>query len=564
MEVQISISKILYNNIEILNYSEKTVVYFRLQNYNKALKFFSKLINSILLSINSLVENKAYFNKSTELVDEENLNFILTNILEAQENKDYILLADLLELQLDPFIIKLQEIIVTNEEIPFDSEQYYETIKLLGYKYPNLEKQLIKMSSPIELFDKGYSVEYTSCGLLTLALNDNGKKYYLHSNGQVFHEAGVLAREWFSNDIADYIIYGLGFGYHVTELLELDDSITINVYESDINIIQLACAFSNVKQLLSNERVNIIYDPQFSNLNQRTNTITDETKYIIHYPSLRNIKNKKDKEYLEDYFMTYSSINNQLHSLNNNFRKNIFHYDSSIDILREEFYGKDLYIVAAGPSLDNNYLRLKEVNNNSIILATGTVLKKLLKAGIKPDYVIIIDANDLVYQQIEGIEDEKIPLLFLSTVYHKIPENYKGYKYLICQEGFKKSEEYALKNGFQLYKTGGSVSTIALDIGIQFECKRITFLGLDLAFTNKKDHASDIPSLNSIDTTGYRQVYDINGNKVATGKNLDIYRKWIENRILNVQNIEIVDATEGGARIKGMKIKTMSEIIHSF
>ena len=36
----------------------------------------------------------------------------------------------------------------------------------------------------------------------------------------------------------------------------------------------------------------------------------------------------------------------------------------------------------------------------AIILSTGTVLKKLLKAGIRPDYVIIIDGNEGVYRQI--------------------------------------------------------------------------------------------------------------------------------------------------------------------
>ena len=77
-------------------------------------------------------------------------------------------------------------------------------------------------------------------------------------------------------------------------------------------------------------------------------------------------------------------------------------------------------------TLDKNYLELKKIGSNSIILSTGVVFKKLLKAGINPDFVIITDGNISVYNQIEGIEDIDIPLLYLSTVYYKILQYYKG------------------------------------------------------------------------------------------------------------------------------------------
>ena len=40
-----------------------------------------------------------------------------------------------------------------------------------------------------------------------------------------------------------------------------------------------------------------------------------------------------------------------------------------------------------------------------------------------------------------------------------------------------------------------------------------------------------------------------------------MYRKWIENRIENVTEIEFIDATEGGAKVKGMQIKKLSECL---
>ncbi|MDF2802122.1 MAG: uncharacterized protein K0S61_2025 [Anaerocolumna sp.] len=370
-----------------------------------------------------------------------------------------------------------------------------------------------------------------------------------------------MANSWYSEDKSNYILFGLGLGYHVSELLEMDKNIKVKVYESDCNIIQLACAFSNIGQLLKNSNVTLIYDPEFTKLSDRIEKITFDDEFVIHYPSLRNIKNKSVKEKLENYFLQYSSVKNQLRLLNGNFRKNIFCYNGLVDELKHVFEGKDLYIVAAGPSLDRNFLELKGLNKNAIIIATGTVFRKLLNAGIRPDYFIVTDANERVYAQISGLENENIPMLYLSTAYHGFAEKYQGDKYMILQKDYDKSEQYAKEKGVSLYRTGGSVSTTALDLGISLGCKRIVFLGLDLAFTNNYVHALGTSRRELTSTDDLRQVENINGDLIYTSKSLDIYREWIENRIKTEKVIEFIDATEGGAKIKGMKIEPLLDVI---
>ena len=555
------IKKIFHKDIELLGFTDKTITYLRKQNYNKALFFSTCTINTITLLIDDIVRNQAYFNEVSILVNIDAINEMLVGLLDAQKNKDYILLADLYEMQWIPFILGLQSIIINKERYVFEKDQYENNIKLLTKKNVGLGKLLLKLKTPLEGLEEGYLLEYTASGLLTLALIDNNEKYYLHSNGQIIHEAGILAREWFRNENSEYIIYGLGLGYHIMELMELDDSISIKVYESDINVIQAACVSTDLSNVLLDDRINIIYDPEFKQLSAAMGNIKKDASFVIHYPSLRNIKNIIIKEQLEDYFITYSSVNNQLHKLTNNFKRNILLQDKCVDVLKRQFTGKSLYIIAAGPSLDKNYLKLKNIRNDSIILATGTVFKKLLHAGIKPDYVIIIDANEPVYRQIEGVETADVPLLYLSTVYYKIVQNYQGEKYIIYQKDFLQSEKIAKQMGHQLYQTGGSVSTTALDIGISFGCKRIIYLGLDLAYTNSYDHASGTASVNRILSNDLRQVKDIHGNLIQTSKNLDIYRKWIENRVIGINEIELIDATEGGAKINGFNIVKLNEVI---
>lgn len=556
------IQRIFIRNSKILNYSDKTIIYFRQQNYDRGLYFSTKTIDIIIEVIEDIITNSYYFNEDSSVVDINHINQMLSGILEAQDNLDYIMLADLYELQLIPFILCLQDVIMNKEPLEYNKEQYKTNLKLIQNK-DNKLYELLKQHSIDDIMDKGYSLEYTACGLPTLAMYDNEKKYYLHGNGQIQREAGILARDWFSEEKSEYIIYGLGLGYHIMELLDLNDTIEVKVFESDLNVVNLALAFSDMEKILNSDRVQLLYDPNFISLSKETQNISKDACYVIHYPSIRSIKDISIKTQLEDYFVSYSSIKNQLHNLNNNFKKNILHRDDSIDVIRDQFVGKDIFIIAAGPSLDKNYMKLKEISKNSIILSTGTVYKKLLKAGIKPDYVIIIDANVSVYPQIEGVEESKIPLIYLSTVYNKIVENYKGKKYIVLQNGYKYAEKYANKMGCTLFETGGSVSTTALDIAIKFDCKRIIFLGLDLAYSYNLDHAKDTPTVNEITTEYYRLVDDINGQKVSVSRNLDIYRKWIESRLISVSNLEVIDATEGGAKILGMKVLTMDEVIKS-
>ena len=558
-----TIKDIFFRNIDMLSYSDKAITYVRVQNYSRLFSCFTKLIDTAMMNINDILINKEYFNKSTVLIDINYVDTMLKNLLKAHENKDYILLADLLEMQMKPFLFSLQEFIVSEEGLVFDEEKYINNIEIIQSINSKLGMELKKANHPLKLLEAGvYTIEPTSCGLLTLAINCRGEKSYLHSNGDILREAFMLARDWFHNDKSEYIVYGLGLGYHVNELMNLDNNIEIKVFESDLHIIQLACAFTDISKLLITNRVSIYYDPDLSQLGSHIRKMDTGLSFDIHYPSLRNINNNTMKEQLEDFFVSNSSISNQIHNLNFNFKKNILLKSEYIDNLKEDFYNKDLYIVAAGPSLDKNFMQLKNLGDNAIILVTGTVYKKLLNAGINPDYVIIIDANEEVYPQIIGVEESNIPLLYLSTVYHKITENYQGKKYLICQEGFQRAEKYAKLYNYDLYQSGGSVSTTALDIGIRFKCKRIIFIGLDLAFTNNYDHASETQTVNNVSSTDdLRQVKDIYGNLICTSKNLDIYRKWIERRIEGVKNIEFIDATEGGALIKGMKIKKLLKVL---
>ena len=67
-----------------------------------------------------------------------------------------------------------------------------------------------------------------------------------------------------------------------------------------------------------------------------------------------------------------------------------------------------------------------------------------------------------------------------------------------------------------------------------------------------------------IDSNSLRNVEDVYGNMIQTSKNLYIYLRWIQNRIAEEKTVEFIDATEGGARIKGTKVMRLRDVVDKF
>jgi hypothetical protein len=144
----------------------------------------------------------------------------------------------------------------------------------------------------------GYRIEFTSCGQMTLAAENDSSKFYFHTNSRVQEEAFMLAKHWYRQDKKRYLLYGFGLGYHVKELLDTAKEAELEVYEADKNVVQLACAFTDVKELLENPRLKLIYDPELTQLKERIADIKNEEALLVHYPSYTNIRSKEGKEVL--------------------------------------------------------------------------------------------------------------------------------------------------------------------------------------------------------------------------------------------------------------------------
>lgn len=120
-------------------------------------------------------------------------------------------------------------------------------------------------------------------------------------------------------------------------------------------------------------------------------------------------------ELLEDYFITASSMREQRNFLDENFYRLQSMSLPECGELRERLEGKNCLIVGGGPSVDEQLEEIRSNREKLIVIAVGTIARKLIKEEIRPDVIVITDPQEGMHRQIEGLDTKNIPLILLST-----------------------------------------------------------------------------------------------------------------------------------------------------
>lgn len=502
---------------------------------------------------------------------------MMRGLLGAQEQKDYVLLADLLALQIQPFLQGLLEQLRSAETGELLSDHTRKNLVALSERDPALAKRLGDLDDSGIFNDRDGSakeawrdlfVEETSVGYPTCRVERDGESFYLHSNQDPFAEARMWVRALPDEQTTGYHVLGCGLGYHVLALYEeLRECYPVHVYEADLRMMKLALRFVNMEKALRSGLLIFHEDVQWRALSEAV--ARPGQKLCIHYPTLRLMKDERLRQGFEQFFLQDSSYRNAKMLLQGNFDANMESMRVqpqrflTADVLRGQFLDKTVTIVAAGPSLDKNVSQLSACagQQDGILIACGTVFRKLLGLGIRPDYVLVTDANPRVLSQIYEQEKNDVPMLMLSTANHGFAARYQAIHYMLFQEGYPRAEREAAARGCMCVKTGGSVMTTALDTMIRLGAKRLVFVGLDLAFTDNLAHASGTSNRVATDTKDLTAVKAWDGGTVYADQKFILYRTWMERRLQeqDAAAVDIINATEGGSYIQGMRHIPLAE-----
>ena len=530
--------KLFYNNQQSIKLSYEIAESFRKQNFYIATSKLTKLLGNL-----DTVAGYIFSQEDFKAFADE-LQLILPALLDAQDNCDYILQADIIEGDLLPLLQKLQIAFQERDlvQVPDFFERNMKALKDYDFGlYKLLNKENLIEGRNSLLSDK-FTLSLAINGQPTAQAFANGQSFYLHSSVNPEREARLLADSL--KQAEDYMVFGMELGYHVLALLNRYQSARVHVFESNIYLLHMAFTYIDWTTYIANGRMRVVYNDDLKQLVSELSGRFAEMKnaeLLVHYPAIKMIEDAQTRQLLEDFFVTTSSMREQGGLLDSNFE-----VISKLNLpecgeLKDIFKDKAVVIVGAGPSVDSQLDRLRKYRDKITVFATGHITRRLVNEGIIPDAVIITDPQPLMYKQIDGVNLKGIPMILLSTASSSVIDYYNGSIYVAYQSGYELAEI--------LFETGGSVTTTALDIALRFGASKIIFVGVDLAYTGGYSHASG-EGRRIENTDGLRQVRSNTGGIVYTSKNLDIYRKWIERRLEGVRDTEVYN-TGDGAEIKG-------------
>lgn len=413
-----------------------------------------------------------------------------------------------------------------------------------------------------------------------LLLERGGQIHRLNSAFRPVQEAERWAAQ-FSLDYLENVIllFGMGNGIFARSLIKkMKKGDALIIYEPSAQIFRLILEQENISSILADSRVYIavegINTGEFYFALERSLTWRNiESLCICAHPEYKMLFIDGYRNFANQIAECRELINVQKHTevyLAQTSIINFFfnmQYLSNANILGD-FVGKfpadfPAIIVSAGPSLDKNIEELRRAEGKAFIFAVDTAVKALLDKGISFDAMITVDAKKSP-AHLHREECCEIPLFCTLVSRTHMLLRHSGKKIFIMG-GAGVDELYAeMGKPFFPINLGGSVSTAAFSVCEKMGFQKIVLVGQDLAYNGDITHAGGQVKKIVNEDVGQEMVDGCQGGKVRSRYDWMIYKNWFESAIQQLLDVQVIDATEGGALIHGSKVMPLSQVIDAY
>ncbi len=264
------------------------------------------------------------------------------------------------------------------------------------------------------------------------------------------------------------------------------------------------------------------------------------------------------------------------------------------------FCGKPAVVVAAGPSLDKQLPLLREMQDRILIIAIGQTVKALRQAGIEPHLVHMLESKDVSDQLTDAGDTTELCVALSADCHHAIYDVPTRARFLAPSAASAMASWLMDATGDKgLTMGGGTVAQGAVGIAAALGSNPILLIGQDLAFTDGRAYAkgtaydfvevavgegdecvfkgwkkkaelverADFPAPSDEVKKGRMVWVDgwHEGERVQTWR---AYASFLEQyrdigALLGAAGIDLINCTEGGARIPGLLHQTFRETLEA-
>ncbi|ECQ6503754.1 motility associated factor glycosyltransferase family protein [Campylobacter jejuni] len=381
--------------------------------------------------------------------------------------------------------------------------------------------------------------------------------------------------------------YGFGNGMFYKALCENKNHKHIIVFEDELEILALALHLFDFTKELKDEKLILFHTLSITTAQLTTlfmyeyiqksvkifNLFIHSDFYLKFYTHQIQELNKKLIENIRFIVLAkgndpYDSIIGIKHMLNN--LPKLLNHGIFQNFLKERKQKvKNAIIVSTGPSLTKQLPLLKKYANKAAIFCADSAYPILAKHDIKPDYVCMLERDDIVSKCFDNDfkEFDKGILFILASVVHKEVIEFlerNNREYMLVHRPLHFAVSLNLKE-FGYIGVGASVANMAYELAASLRHENIIFIGQDLAYA---EDGSSHPKEHIYGNKGEKirgEVYTLayGGEKqVRTQLTWNLFRQAFEKDIFWAKEklkINTYNCTEGGARIEGTIEKPFKE-----
>jgi hypothetical protein len=392
-----------------------------------------------------------------------------------------------------------------------------------------------------------------------------------------------------------YVVFGLGFGHTARALRALTDA-PILIYEpdpvllrsaleagpSDLGAFPLVCTLHDLTQLWpafggNRENVTLISTPGYTSLYTREDSdLREAVTQLVQRRSVNEATHRvRAREWISDVLENLELLTDSPFFLG----------------LAEEYQNVPAFIVGAGPSLGKNAELLAEAAKKGIVFAVNSSALSLARRGITPQVVACMESIDLSALLAQVPYLDRVVRAFSMTAHPKTMRTGKG-PLLPLYEGLPQFTPLAGLGEAPGLAVCGSVSTLAFSLAQRLGCSPIVLVGQDLAYTGGQAYVSGSPYEGSrvkLSADGMSLVHERSAALKATNDKLieqeplrevtawggegtvhstigfSAVRNWLElaAEVLahDRPDQKLVNATEGGARVRGFAELTLAQVL---
>ncbi|HED4342820.1 TPA: motility associated factor glycosyltransferase family protein [Campylobacter jejuni] len=417
---------------------------------------------------------------------------------------------------------------------------------------------------------------------LDINLKDTSDNTFLYEN--VIDELNSILNTYNDKYLLYPVLYFYGFGNGILfkALLQNKNHQHIVVFEKDIEIIWIMFHILDFSNELQSARLMVLQTSSldiefFSNFCSNKPFFQFSRIYFLelmsHYYERFHEDilglNKKLAENFKNSIVSYG--NDPLDALQGieqfvyNLPQMITHPSYKELLSKRKNISDTAIIVSTGPSLTKQLPLLKKYASKATIFCADSSYPILAKHGIKPDYVCMLERDEIVAECFNndfGEFDKDILFIVKSVTHpHTIKYLQKNNRAFILVSTYASFIQYLKLDYFGYFNMGFSVAHMNFLLTIHLKYKNIILIGQDLAyakdgqthsqgFIHANLHNGDYErDLDRFSTTAY------GGNgKVQSSEIWTLFRHNFEKDIVNIKmnyHITTYNCTEGGARIEG-------------